>query len=65
MKKLVREPWNILREEGIDFEMNEGRRLPKEELIKRVKGVDGLICLLSDVVDKEVLDSNPNLKVVT
>lgn len=64
-QRIFKEALDILREEGINFEMNKGPRLPKEELIKRIKGVDGLICLLSDVVDKEVLDSNPNLKVVT
>jgi glyoxylate reductase len=63
-QRIFEEALDILREEGIDFEMNTERRLSKGELIKRIKGRDALICLLSDVVDKELLDSNPNLKVV-
>lgn len=64
-QRIFKEALDVLREEGIAFEMNEGARLSKEELIKRIKGVDGLICLLSDVVDREVLDSNPGLKAVS
>ncbi|MCL0090705.1 D-glycerate dehydrogenase [Dehalococcoidia bacterium] len=63
-QRIFEEALNILSEEGIDYEMNEGARLSKEELIKRMAGMDGLICLLSDRVDSEVLASNPNLKVI-
>lgn len=31
--------------------------LPRAELLKRVQGVDGLFCLLSDKIDAEVLDA--------
>lgn len=31
--------------------------LPRAELLKRVQGVDGLLCLLSDKIDAEVLDA--------
>lgn len=31
--------------------------LPRSELLKRVQGVDGLLCLLSDKIDAEVLDA--------
>jgi len=38
--------------------------IPKEELLKNIKDKDALFCLLTDKVDKEVLDSADNLKVV-
>ncbi len=63
-QRIFKEALDILREEGIDFEMNAGRRLAKDELIKAIAGTDGLICLLSDSIDAEVLGANPALKAV-
>lgn len=40
--------------------------VPREELLKGVQGAHGLLCLLSDRVDAEVLDAaGPNLKVIS
>eukprot|EP00091_Calanus_sinicus_P013043 TRINITY_DN2904_c0_g1_i1.p1 TRINITY_DN2904_c0_g1~~TRINITY_DN2904_c0_g1_i1.p1 ORF type:complete len:145 (-),score=32.29 TRINITY_DN2904_c0_g1_i1:2-436(-) len=39
--------------------------IPKEDLINNIKEKDALFCLLTDRVDKEVLDSADNLKVVS
>ncbi|XP_061691481.1 glyoxylate reductase/hydroxypyruvate reductase isoform X3 [Syngnathoides biaculeatus] len=40
--------------------------LPREELLKGVQGAHGLLCLLSDKIDAEVLDAaGPNLKVIS
>lgn len=41
------------------------RQLTREELIAGVRDAEGLICLLTDTVDAEVLDANPRLKVVS
>jgi len=39
--------------------------IPREELLKSVKGVDALFCLLTDKIDDEVLDAaGSNLKVI-
>ncbi len=49
-----------------DVEINtENRVLTKKELIKKVKGMDALLCLLSDKVDSDVIKSNPELKVIS
>ncbi|XP_063313338.1 glyoxylate reductase/hydroxypyruvate reductase-like [Pelobates fuscus] len=41
-------------------------QIPRDELIKGVVGAHGLLCLLTDHIDKEVLDAaGPNLKVVS
>jgi glyoxylate reductase len=40
------------------------RVLTKEELIKGVKGCDGLLCLLTDPVDKNVICAEPKLKMI-
>lgn len=39
--------------------------IPRAELIARVADKDGLICLLTDRIDREVLDAAPQLKVVS
>ncbi|XP_054711009.1 glyoxylate reductase/hydroxypyruvate reductase-like [Uloborus diversus] len=39
--------------------------IPKEDLIKKIKGVNGLFCLLTDPVDKDVIQAAGNqLKVI-
>uniref|UniRef100_A0A6J0TLE1 Glyoxylate reductase/hydroxypyruvate reductase n=1 Tax=Pogona vitticeps TaxID=103695 RepID=A0A6J0TLE1_9SAUR len=40
--------------------------IPQSELLAGIAGKDGLLCLLSDRIDKEVLDAaGPNLKVIS
>jgi glyoxylate reductase len=39
--------------------------LSKEELLAGTRGNDGLLCLLTDTIDAEVLDLQPRLKVVS
>lgn len=43
---------------------HEDRYLAKDEIIRGIDGVDGLLCLLTDTIDDEILAANPNLKVV-
>ena len=31
--------------------------IPREDLLLKVKGVNGLVCTISDVIDQEVLDA--------
>jgi lactate dehydrogenase-like 2-hydroxyacid dehydrogenase len=48
-----------------DVEINPNDRLlTKEEIIKGLKGKDGLLCLLTDNIDKEVINSEPKLKMI-
>lgn len=40
--------------------------IPREELLQRVRGVNGLLCLLTDKIDTEVLDAaGDNLKIIS
>ncbi|MCA9137083.1 MAG: D-glycerate dehydrogenase [Planctomycetales bacterium] len=41
------------------------RALSRKEIIEGIRDVDGLLCLLTDQIDAEVMDANPNLKVVS
>jgi len=38
--------------------------IPRAELLARIAGKDALICLLTDRVDREVIDAAPQLKIV-
>ncbi|ENO11982.1 lactate dehydrogenase-like oxidoreductase [Thermoplasmatales archaeon SCGC AB-539-C06] len=40
------------------------RVLSKEEIIKGLKGKDGLLCLLTDPIDVDVINSEPKLKMI-
>ncbi len=54
----------ILHEQSILTMNAEDRVLNKQEIIDGVTAVDGLLCLLTDTIDDEILAANPNLKVV-
>jgi lactate dehydrogenase-like 2-hydroxyacid dehydrogenase len=60
-------------ESGLDFlrkyheiEVNPNDRfLSKQEILQGLKGKDGLLCLLTDIIDKEIIESEPNLKMIS
>jgi len=48
-----------------DIQVNpENRVLEKYEIIKGLKGMDGLVCLLTDTIDKEIIESESKLKMI-
>ncbi len=55
---------NILRKHH-EVEINpENRVLTKEEIINGVRGKDGLLCLLTDQIDEDVIKVEPKLKMI-
>lgn len=64
--KLLPEPVMDRLRKSFDVEWNkEDRHLSKEEIINSIKGKDGLLCLLTDTIDEEVMDAEPNLKIIS
>ncbi|MGQ9476997.1 MAG: 2-hydroxyacid dehydrogenase [Candidatus Bipolaricaulia bacterium] len=65
-RKIFPEALALLEGRGLAYEMNAGPPLGKAELVAKVReaGVAGLICLLSDRIDREVLEAGKALKVV-
>lgn len=59
----------ILRESGqVQIEMwdSDDVPVPRTDLLQKVKGVDGLLCVLTEKIDAELLDAaGPNLKVLS
>ncbi len=54
-----------LLKDKFELEINPFNRvLTKEEIMKGMKGKDGLLCLLTDPIDKEVINSEPKLKMI-
>ena len=55
----------LLSDSGFEVRSNpEDRPLSREELLAGVREADALVCMLSDRIDRELLDSAPMLKVV-
>lgn len=54
-------------ERHADVEVFEGidEAIPRELLLTRVRGIDGLLPLLTERIDAEVMDSSENLKVIS
>ncbi len=57
---------DLLREQGYEVDLYEHDQvIPKQELLKRVKGADALLCLLTDTIDEEVLKAaGKQLKII-
>ncbi|MCK4251506.1 D-glycerate dehydrogenase [candidate division WOR-3 bacterium] len=54
-----------LLEKHVELEINpEDKIMPKEKIIDKIKDKDGLICLLTDKIDTEIIDAGENLKII-
>ena len=61
----IPQPGLDLLQRELELEINpEHRVLTKEEIIKGMQGKDGLLCLLTDSIDKDVVFSEPKLKMI-
>ena len=63
-RELPPESMRILQENSQLTVNPHDRYLTKQEILEGIHGVDGLLCLLTDTIDAEILDANPTLKVV-
>uniref|UniRef100_A0A3B4ET14 Glyoxylate reductase/hydroxypyruvate reductase n=1 Tax=Pundamilia nyererei TaxID=303518 RepID=A0A3B4ET14_9CICH len=68
-RQIPPEGLKILRKSGqVQFELwdSDDIPVPRKELLQKVKGVDGLLCTLTEKIDAELLDAaGPNLKVLS
>ena len=55
----------ILRTSGIEIDYRQGEPLSKQELVQAVKDVDGIIVVIPDQIDKEIIDAGNNLKIIS
>jgi glyoxylate reductase len=63
-RKIPEPGLELLRKEH-DIEVFPHDRVPtKKEIINGLRGKDGLLCLLSDPIDEQVIYSEPNLKMI-
>lgn len=63
--KIPQVAYKILSEEFEVSMHDDLRLLSKEEIIKGLEGKDALLCLLSDSIDTEIIESNPQLQVIS
>ncbi|CAG11185.1 unnamed protein product, partial [Tetraodon nigroviridis] len=68
-RQIPPEGLKVLRESGkVQFELwdSDDISVPRKELLQKVRGVDALLCVLTEKIDAELLDAaGPNLKVVS
>jgi glyoxylate reductase len=66
-RRIPEEGINILKSKKYDIVVSpRDRALKKNEIIKYAEGVDALLCLLTDMIDGDVMDKiGPNLKVIS
>lgn len=65
-RKIPRKGLEILEANCQNVEVYSGNRpIPKQRLLSRIKGKEGLLCCLTDVVDKKVMDAGRALKVIS
>uniref|UniRef100_A0A4W6BJ09 Glyoxylate reductase/hydroxypyruvate reductase b n=1 Tax=Lates calcarifer TaxID=8187 RepID=A0A4W6BJ09_LATCA len=68
-RQIPPEGLKILRESGqVQFQLwdSDDIPVPRQELLEKVKGVDGLLCVLTEKIDAELLEAaGPNLKVLS
>jgi len=61
----IPEPGLKLLKKHHEIELNpHDRVLTKEEIIQGLKDKDGILCLLTDPIDEEVINSEPKLKII-
>ena len=64
-RQIYDEGLNMLQEYA-DVEVYDGEGgIPRDMLLEKVVDVDGLLCLLSDKIDAEVMETGRNLKVIS
>lgn len=64
-QRIFPEGLEILEKAGLDVDLNdENNPLPKAKVIERAQKADGLICLLTDTIDSDVISAASNLKAV-
>ncbi len=63
-RKIPEAGLDLLRKEFTITVNSYDRVLTKEEIIKGLKGKDGLLCLLTDPIDRDVIFSEPKLKMI-
>jgi len=63
-RKVLPEALDYLKKH-VDFEIGAvGRNLTKEEITEKIKDKEGLLSLLVDNIDREIIDAGPSLKII-
>ncbi len=63
-RKIPQSGINLLEKDHSVTVSSKDRVLKKQEIIDQAKDADGLLCLLTDTIDKEVISSIPHLKMI-
>lgn len=65
LTRLLPQPGIDMLKKYVELEINsEDRVMPKEHIIDRVHDKDGLVCLLTDTIDAQIMDAGTVLKII-
>jgi len=65
-RSVFKEAVDLLEKENHIIDINDSDRiLPAQDLVERAYGKAGIICLLNDKIDSDVMDKLPSLKVIS
>ncbi|HVX02641.1 MAG TPA: D-glycerate dehydrogenase [Nitrososphaera sp.] len=66
-RRLPESAVEMLKREGFDVTLHKGQEPPtRKEIMKNVEGKDAVLCMISDRMDKEVMDAaGPQLKIIS
>lgn len=64
-REIIKEAMDYLKSHAKVEICSKKRTLKKEEIIQKIKDKQGLLCLLTDKIDREIIDSAPNLKIIS
>ncbi|MGC9308934.1 MAG: 2-hydroxyacid dehydrogenase [Thermoplasmatota archaeon] len=65
-REILDEGIALLREAGHELDIRRGDEPPsRQEVIEHIQDKEGLLCLLTDPIDREVFDAAPNLKAIS
>ncbi len=62
--KLPDEVVSMIRKEHVVLANEVMRPMPREEIIEKMTGVDGLLSMVTDRIDEELMDRAPNLRMI-
>jgi len=65
LTRLLPKPGIALLKKHFELEINpEDKIMPKQKIIEKINDKDGLICLLTDTIDADVINAGGNLKII-
>ena len=64
-RKITDNAYQMLLKAGFEIDYRKGNPLSKQELLEAIVDVDGVISVIPDQIDKDIIDAGKNLKIIS